>query len=255
MEFTRVRVPITTSGPGNATNAYLIDGEEPLLIDPASATDQLETVVRDGGVAHIAVTHTHPDHVGGVAHFADRYDATVWAFRPTQDRFVNATGVYPDRVFGETSSVGPVSVMASPGHAPDHVVFYDQETAFVGDLAFADSSVFVGGDDGDMRAYLGSLRRLLMRDFDVLHPGHGATIADPQETLTRLITHRLDREARVLRAVRGGASTLDDIVDVAYANEDLAGVRRLARLAVAAHLEKLVVEDAVVWDGTTAQPA
>lgn len=255
MDVTRVRVPVATSGPGNATNAYLVGTDEPVLIDPAARVDHLTDVVRRRGLAHVAVTHTHPDHVGGVRYYCDRFDASAWAHRGRPDRFEQAAGIRPDCTFHGNTMIGPLEVIETPGHAPDHVAFSAGDTAFVGDLAFADSSVFVGPPDGDMRTYLVSLRRLLVRDFTELYPGHGGIIEDPTRTLTRLIAHRLDRESRVLEAVRSGAETPDEIVSIAYEGEDLSGVRRLARLAVEAHLEKLAVEGAVAWDGTVAGPA
>lgn len=255
MEPTRVHVPVETTAPGGGTNAYLVDGDEPLLVDPAARSDELTAAVEERGVAHVAVTHTHRDHVGAVEHYAGEYGATVWARAGREGRFERATGVTPDRTFREGKEVGPVSVLETPGHAPDHAAFVSGDAALVGDLAFAEGSVFVGGSDGDMRAYLTTLRRLRTRGFETLHPAHGPTVEDPGATLERLIRHRLDREALVLDAVRSGAETPDDIVDIAYEGEDLTGVRRLARLAVGAHLDKLAAEGSVDWDGEHARPA
>jgi len=144
-----------------------------------------------------------------------------------------------------------------PGHAPDHVVLAvrgaSEDALLTGDLAVAEGSVFVGGPDGDMRGYLTALRRLLARDPDRLFPGHGPVIDDPSETLARLIAHRIDRERRVERAVRAGASTPDGIVDEAY-EKSLGGVRDLARKTVIAHLEKLAVEGRVDWTTGVARP-
>lgn len=255
MELTRVQVPVSTSGPGNTTNAYLVGTAEPVLIDPAARVEQLTDEIRARGLAHVVVTHTHPDHVGGVRYYCDHFGGKAWAHRTRQDRFEQATGVRPDRTFRANTSIGPVDVIETPGHAPDHVAFCAGDTAYVGDLAFANSSVFIGPPDGDMRAYLISLRRLLVRGFTELYPGHGVVIEDPTRRLTQLIAHRLDRESRVLRAVQAGATTPTEIVSLAYEGEDLTGVERLARLAVEAHLEKLDVQGVVNWDGAIAEPA
>jgi len=143
--------------------------------------------------------------------------------------------------------------METPGHANDHVAFVVGEEAVVGDVALATGSVVVGGT-GDMRAYLTSLRRLLVRDFSRLYPGHGPSIDDPRATLERLLRHRLDREALVLEAVRDGAGTAEQVVDAVY-DADLGGARRFATLTTEAHLRKLAVEGDLAWDGERASPA
>lgn len=249
----RVPVAVDTRWPGGRTNAYLVGESPALLVDPPAIDARLTASVDSREVGHVAVTHTHPDHVGAVRHYADRTGATVWARAGRVERFHEAAGVAPDRTFREGTSVGPATVLETPGHAPDHVAFRAGDAALVGDLAVAKGTVVVGGGDGDLRAYLVSLRRLRHANLDRVYPGHGPTIDDPDETLERLLAHRLDRERRVLAAVEAGAETLDAVTEAAY-EKDLTGVADLARLTVAAHLEKLAVEGRVTWDGRRATP-
>jgi glyoxylase-like metal-dependent hydrolase (beta-lactamase superfamily II) len=280
----RVAVPVTSTVPTGATNAYLVGDRRALLVDPPVSHADLDALLdRVGRVAHLAVTHTHPDHVGGVAAYAARTDATVWARRGRTEEFEAATGVTPDRTLAEGTVIdtdaGPVEVVDTPGHARDHVAFAfehgdesgsdgggEREAAtgadgvgrrravLCGDLAVAEGSVVVGAPEGDMRAYLTSLRRLRTRAPARLYPGHGPAIDDPRATVDRLIRHRLARERRVARAVDAGARTLEEVVDAAY-DKDLTGVRDLAASTVAAHLEKLAVEGRVDWDGETGRVA
>ncbi|WP_418284408.1 MBL fold metallo-hydrolase [Halorubrum sp. DTA46] len=285
----RIEVPVDTRAPGGTTNAYVVDG---LLVDPAARTDALDAAVGVGGAAvgvgdaavdvtdaaaevanalepaaegvdAIAVTHTHPDHVGAVAEYADLMDATVFAHAAHVDRFVAAAGVEPDGVFDGGERVGDTGVraVATPGHAADHVAFAVEERGEVrsddrtgsqallcGDLAVAEGSVVVGGPDADLRAYLDSLERVRDAGYERLLPGHGPPISDPAETCQRLIGHRLARERTVLAAVEGGASDVDAVVDAAY-EKDLTGVEDLARATVVAHLKKLLTEGRIgpVW--------
>jgi len=249
----RVPVSIETLSPRGATNAYLLDGEEPVLVDPAARSDALDRAVADRDVAHVLVTHAHPDHVGGVAHYAESCGATVWARAGREARFERATGVAPDRTFRRGTAVGPATVLETPGHAPDHVALAAGGAVLAGDLVVAEGSVLVDVDEGDLRAYLTSLRRLYARDPGRLYPGHGPVVDDPRAAVERLVRHRLDREAKVLAAVRDGARTLEAVTDAAY-EKDLSGVRDAARRTVAAHLEKLAVERTVTWDGRRAAP-
>jgi len=247
----RVPIPTETLSPDGTTNAYLLGREGAVLVDPAARSDALDRAVAERDVAHVLVTHTHPDHVGAVAHYAEACGATVWARAGREARFERATGIAPDRTFRDGTAVGPATVMATPGHAPDHVALVANGTVLAGDLVVAEGSVLVDPDEGDLRAYLASLRRLYARNPDRLSPGHGPEIDDPRATVERLVRHRLDREASVLAAVRDGARTLDEITDAAY-EKDVSGVRDAARRTVAAHLEKLAVERKVTWDGSRA---
>ncbi|WP_324759189.1 MBL fold metallo-hydrolase [Haloarcula sp. GH36] len=254
MDWTRVDVPVATRAPTGQTAAYLVG--QSLLIDPAAGSDTLDALT--SRVEHIAVTHHHPDHVGGVADYAAETGATVWARAGRTAAFEQATGVAPDRTFREGETIltreGAVRVLDTPGHAPEHVAFEVDDAIVSGDLAVAAGSVVVGAPEGDMRAYLTSLRRLVARSPDRLLPGHGPRIDDPEQTCRRLLAHRLDRERRVRAAVVDGAATLDEILDAAY-EKDLSGVRDLARATVRAHLEKLAVEGALAWDGERVVPA
>jgi len=272
---TRVELPVDTRALGGTTNAYLAAG---LLVDPAARIEALDAAVgvEESGVAAsssttavdaIAVTHTHPDHVGAVAEYADLTGAPVYAHADHVDRFTAATGVAPDGTFRDGDRVGdtPIRAVETPGHAPDHVAFAVESDAgadgesgtgadgdaagatrdlLCGDLAVADGSVAVAAPDGDLREYLDSLERVREAGYDRLRPGHGPAIDDPEPVCQRLTDHRLDRERAVLAAVEGGANDVESVVDDAY-QKDLTGVGDLARATVVAHLEKLVAEERI----------
>ena len=271
---TSVSIPVDARAPGGATNVSLVGERDALVVDPGADDPAVFDAIADRGtdVGHVAVTHAHPDHVGGVAALADHTGATVWARRGYADRFAAAAGVDPDHTFVEGTQIptgaGPVTVLDTPGHAPDHVAFVvrgpsadaapsmtanpdvdtDRHAAVLcGDLAVAKGSVAVGAPEGEMRAYLVSLRRLRARTPAVLYPGHGPRIDEPRAVLDRLLRHRLDRERRVLAAVAEGARDPDAVTEAAY-DKDLSGVREMARATVVAHVEKLAAEGRVRWD-------
>lgn len=259
MGIQRVSIPVQTRAPSGRTNAYLVKDGEGLLVDPAAPTDRLRTLVSQTDPAHVAVTHTHPDHVAGVARLSRDYDLTVWARSGRVKRFERATGISPDRVFSEGTRIGPATVLETPGHAPDHVTYAlppgaaqtTGEALITGDLAVETGSVFVGDRDGDLRAYLTSLRRLLVRRASICHPAHGPPITDPEATLRRLLAHRRDRERRVLAAVQDGTETPVTIVAQAY-DRDLGEYADLAEETVRAHLTKLDLEGHLSWNGDRA---
>jgi glyoxylase-like metal-dependent hydrolase (beta-lactamase superfamily II) len=254
----RISVPVATRAPTGQTNAYVLGSDPAVLIDPPARHDRLDDALAARSLAHVLVTHHHPDHVGAVADYATDHDAAVWARRGREMAFETATGIAPDRTFVDGTTIpvddGHVRIVDTPGHAPEHVAVTTDRGLLAGDLAAAEGSVVVGAPEGDMRAYCSSLRRVIARAPVQLFPGHGPVIDDPDGTCRRLLAHRLDRERRVEAAVANGATTVATITDAAY-EKDLADVRDLAEATVAAHLEKLAVEGRVRWDGQRAIPA
>jgi len=249
---TRVPVPVAGREPDRPTAAYLLD--DALLVDPAGRTAALDDAVGAADPSHVAVTHHHPDHVGAVADYADAFDLTVWARASHEDAFAAATGVEPDRTFRPQSAIPAgdgVPVVDAPGHAPAHVAFGAADGLVTGDLVVARGSVAVAAPDGDLRAYLASLRRVHAMAPDRLYPAHGPVVEAPRATCERLVRHRRDRDRRVLAAVQNGHAEPAAIVDAAY-EKDVSAVRDLARATVVAHLEKLDVEGALDWDGDRA---
>ncbi len=141
----------------------------------------------------------------------------------------------------------------TPGHTSNHTCFAlddgERRTLFTGDHVMGWSTTVVSPPDGDMTAYLESLRLVQGRGDDVGIPTHGPPIGDLAGYVGDLIEHRLDRERQVLDAVRSGLDAIPDIVGRLYA----AYPRRLHRPAarsVLSHLVKLVDDGQV----TTADP-
>lgn len=258
MDPTRVPVMGTTGRtPSGATNVYILGDRQALLIDPANRNDELDAAVAGADIDHLAFTHHHGDHTGAAVEYATDTGATVWARAGRVEEFENATGLTPDRTFvgGTTIPVGDgsVRVIETPGHAVEHVAFATPDWMVTGDLAVEPGTVVVGHPEGDMRAYLSSLRRLWAREPSTLYPGHGSVIDDPRVTLERLLAHRRTREHRILTAIKEGARTVEAVTDSAY-DKDISGVRGLAEATVRAHLEKLVAEGKVDWQDQDVRP-
>lgn len=254
MRIERIPVDVPTRAPTGKTAAYVVGEENALLVDPAADDERIDAELER--VAHVAVTHHHADHVGRVAAYAEAADATVWCRYGREAAFEDATGIEPDRTFRGGTEIpvgdGAVRVRETPGHAVEHVAFSVDDALLVGDLAVAEGSVVVGAPEGDMRAYITSLRRVRVMDLERLYPAHGPIIDAPRATCERLIRHRIDREERVLAAVRAGNRSVVDILDSAY-EKDLTGVRDLAGMTIRAHLDKLHQEGRIEWDGSRAE--
>jgi glyoxylase-like metal-dependent hydrolase (beta-lactamase superfamily II) len=76
----------------------------------------------------------------------------------------------------------------------------EQEAAlFTGDHVMGWSTTIVSPPDGDMRAYIESLHKVMARADATLWPTHGAPVTNPKPFLQAFLDHRLEREAQVLR--------------------------------------------------------
>ena len=101
------------------------------------------------------------------------------------------------------------------------------------------STVVINPPDGDMRAYVASLRSLLDLGLEWLAPGHGFLMAEPGRAMQGIIEHRLAREAKVIAALRDlGAPSMEELLARVYADVP-PRLHPMAMRSLTAHLLKL----------------
>jgi glyoxylase-like metal-dependent hydrolase (beta-lactamase superfamily II) len=238
--------PGMMTGPG--TNTYLIGTEEVAVIDPGPVIDShLQMIVDHADVRWIIATHTHPDHSPGTARLADMTGATVIGMPAPEGRHQDST-FCPDQIptNGE-SLVGPgfeLQMLHTPGHASNHLCILHEGLRWLmtGDHVMAGSTVVIDPPDGDMRDYLASLRRLRELPLNGILPGHGPLLEQPIEAIDWIISHRLEREAKVIAAVRENPGfTPHQLVPVVYLDVG-AHLFEWAERSLLAHLIKLELD-------------
>jgi glyoxylase-like metal-dependent hydrolase (beta-lactamase superfamily II) len=144
-----------------------------------------------------------------------------------------------------------LSAVHTPGHASNHLCFLLEEDRwlFSGDHIMDGSTVVISPPDGDMAAYLESLRRLQGVRLRAIAPGHGQVITDPQGRIREYLDHRHEREAAIATALAAaGTATVDDLVSAVYTDVDPSR-HPIARHSVHAHLLKLAAEGRAEGDG------
>jgi glyoxylase-like metal-dependent hydrolase (beta-lactamase superfamily II) len=221
--------PFTLAG----TNTWIVSREPAFMIDPGpnlrEHLDALSDEIDErGGLGAILLTHDHHDHAEAVPEMLMRFSPSPLAA---------ARGAVTT-VLADGDSYGPFSVLAVPGHAPDHLVFLWQGVAFTGDAVLGEGSVFIAPDPGALRGYLSGLTRLRGLAPTVLAPGHGPVITAADTKLAQYIEHRLDREEQLVLALDAGLRTVDELLDAAWPDVHVA-LRPAAALTLAAHLDKL----------------
>lgn len=230
------------TGP-TGNNTWLVDGAVPLLVDAGVGHDAhingLKEALGGRALATVFITHAHRDHSSGAPRLREAFPSTRVIGGPEGEP------VEPDAWL--PAGDGRMQVIATPGHASDHVCLWDpdERVMFTGDLLVAGGTVMIAGSSGgNLRAYLDSLARVRALSPVRAYPGHGPVIDDPIALIDQYIAHRMDRERQVLAALAGGPSTAAALVPVVY--PDLVPpLANAAEQTLVAHLRKLEEEGRV----------
>ena len=242
------RVLANNPGPftGPGTNTWLVEDEgEVVVIDPGPVDpvhrDRVLEMVGGQQPVGVLVTHTHPDHAPMANPLAGELAVPAFGYAPGPE-------FDPDLVLAEGSGLmlgtAKIDVIHTPGHAGDHLCFRIADVLFTGDHIMGGSSVMVE----DMGSYMASLEKLRGTGLTTLHPGHGDDMDKPDEVIDWYLAHRRQRHEEILDAIRSGASSTDEIVEVVYRDVDRA-LHPLAARSVTAHLRLLSEEGRIASAG------
>ena len=217
--------PMTLEG----TNTYLFGSDPCLVIDPGPADQSHIEAIRAaagerGGIGGVLLTHGHEDHAAGAA----LLDAALIEL-------------------SDGESHGPLTAVATPGHAIDHLCLLTDGVCFSGDLVLGEGFSIVPPDAGSLSAYLDSLRRLQDLDLELICPGHGPWVTDPAAKLDEYVEHRMMRERRLVAALERGersrAALLAEVWDDVPKQ-----LRPAAAMVMQAHLDKLEAEGRLLFE-------
>jgi glyoxylase-like metal-dependent hydrolase (beta-lactamase superfamily II) len=219
--------PMTLEG----TNTYVVGRDPATVIDPgpddAGHIDAVRAATdARGGIGVVLLTHDDADHLDGV----------------------EPLGVPPTRP-EDGEIIAGMTAIATPGHAANHLCFLLDRACFTGDLILGRGSTIVGPRrlGGSLSDYMRSLERLRKLDLEVLYPGHGPEVHDPQAKIEEYIAHRQEREDRLVAALERGESSRAALLAEVWDDvpEEL---RPAAAIAMEAHLEKLADEGRLPGD-------
>jgi glyoxylase-like metal-dependent hydrolase (beta-lactamase superfamily II) len=189
------------------TNCYVVRTErgaaDAVVIDPGGDAAQLRLELAGTGAscAGILVTHSHWDHIGGVADLAEATGAPVSMSAiesPVLESPDEWYGPYGIRVRAWTPEVGLEGgeafelgglawrTLFVPGHSPGHLAFAVEDAVFSGDVLFAGGVGRVDLPGGDWDTLLASVRRLAeeLPPETTVYSGHG-----PPTTLGHELAH------------------------------------------------------------------
>lgn len=275
----------------HGTGTYIIGTKKVVVVDPGPKLDThrnaLATALTGREVVGIVVTHCHSDHSPLTEWLKQFTGAPTYAIGPhrviegyveeddhdpsedepddtdksedDEEREAVDTAFVPDvavkdgETFIRTDEFELVAVH-TPGHTSNHmcVALPAENSLLTGDHIMGWSTTVVSPPDGDMRAYMDSLQKVINRGDGTLWPTHGGAITNPGPFLQAYKEHRLEREVQIVEQVRAGNNTIPGIVKVLYAQVPKK-LHRPARRSVWSHMRKLV-EDGVVRTADGGEP-
>ncbi|MCP4415707.1 MAG: MBL fold metallo-hydrolase [Chloroflexi bacterium] len=188
------------------TNCYLLACKETMeaaVIDPSWDGRKIADLASERGytITHILLTHTHFDHVGGLAEIKEETNAPIYIHPDAVEMLehakeaaanYNLTMPAPpstDHMLaeGDVVEVGQqkLEVLFTPGHAPGHVSFYMREhnVVFDGDVLFQRSigrTDFPGCDHPTLMKSIHE-KLLPLPDETAVLSGHGPTTTIGEE--------------------------------------------------------------------------
>jgi glyoxylase-like metal-dependent hydrolase (beta-lactamase superfamily II) len=212
---------------GGYSRAYLFEDDDELtLVDTGWDTDAhiileyLASIDRSPTeIRHIALTHAHRSHLGGLATLAALSGAKVWCHETEApiirgDARAHPINLWPplpvrlvpfrilswlnlpkhqpwrELTYVGDREIGPLTVIHTPGHTPGHLAFvYRGSVLAAGDAVATWPRLGPGwpGFNLDERLYRASLWKLVQMAPQVVGPGHGdAIVAGAPELLLRL---------------------------------------------------------------------
>ncbi len=152
---------------------------------------------------------------------------------------------------GDTFTVNgdQLRVLYCPGHSLGHICLYHDDGLLVaGDLLLEEISPnpiveFTprGQRIPTLPQYLQSLRRVLLLNCDLVYPGHGSSITNPNVRIRELIAHHEQRKEEIRERMGWNSKTLLAISEEVFQNLDHMNTL-LALSEVIGHLDLLMDE-------------
>ncbi|NKB97886.1 MAG: MBL fold metallo-hydrolase [Pseudomonadales bacterium] len=249
------------------TGTYILGEGQVAVIDPGPADQNhiqaILAATKGEEITHILVTHTHMDHSPGCRLLKEHCDAKTYAYGPhgagklEQGVQVEEGGdmdFTPDVVVKDGDVISAETWSAecvyTPGHTSNHMCFQLQsgKALFTGDHVMGWSTSIISPPDGDMKAYMESLDKLLERDDQVYWPTHGPAITDTKEHVGAFIEHRREREQQVLRCIDQDVHIIGEMVPIMYKDTPEFMYPAAAR-SVLASVEYMVARGELVSEG------
>lgn len=127
----------------------------------------------------------------------------------------------------EGQKISGLMVAETPGHSPDHLIFYDGQRKWVfgGDLLIAhiSSNAIVEPDHEGRKMltliqHIQSLQKCFELEAELFFPGHGELITDHRGLIQRRLQRIEEKSEKLLELINQGIRTADQLARTYYKN-------------------------------------
>jgi glyoxylase-like metal-dependent hydrolase (beta-lactamase superfamily II) len=217
----------------DGTNTWVLQGrgsDEMVIVDPGPDDDQhIDRTAGLGKIPLVLISHKHGDHTDAIDKLVERTGATV---RAVGSGFLRGLGgPLSDGEVIDAAGLR-ITVMATPGHTADSLSFVVDDVrgersdrngaVLTADTVLGRGTTVIDNEDGSLRDYLESLRRLHGLGRRTVLPGHGPDLADLEAVTAMYLSHREERLDQVRDALRvlGEEASARQIVEHVYTDVD-----------------------------------
>ncbi len=178
------------------SNVYIIGKNELGIIDTGASPNFVshlldvmqEFKLKKENVKKLILTHSHPDHTGGLPGFLDAFDPLIYMHKvDAAHLFRNKPPKLQRLEGGETIEIDNFSlqVIHTPGHSAGSCCFYEAEkkVLFSGDTVFSFGNIGRTDLGGDPKLLVASIEKLLKLDVEYLCPGHMACVGGGNKSI------------------------------------------------------------------------
>jgi glyoxylase-like metal-dependent hydrolase (beta-lactamase superfamily II) len=207
----------------DGTNTWVLRGpgsDEMVIVDPGPDDDEhVARIAALGTIPLVLISHKHGDHTDAIDKLVDRTGVVV---RSVGSGFLRGLG--GPLTDGEVIDAAGlrITVMATPGHTADSLSFLVDDAVLTADTVLGRGTTVIDDEDGSLRDYLESLRRLHGLGRRAVLPGHGPDLDDLEAVTAKYLAHREQRLNQVRDALRtlGEDATARQIVEHVYTDVD-----------------------------------
>jgi glyoxylase-like metal-dependent hydrolase (beta-lactamase superfamily II) len=217
----------------DGTNTWVLQGpgsDEIVIADPGPDDDEhIGRIASLGKIPLVLISHKHGDHTDAIDKLVERTGATV---RAVGSGFLRGLGgPLSDGEVIDAAGLR-ITVMATPGHTADSLSFLVDDmrgersdgkgAVLTADTVLGRGTTVIDNEDGSLRDYLESLRRLHGLGRRAVLPGHGPDLEDIEAVAAMYLAHREQRLGQVREAlhVLGDDATARQIVEHVYTDVD-----------------------------------
>jgi glyoxylase-like metal-dependent hydrolase (beta-lactamase superfamily II) len=217
----------------DGTNTWVLQGpgsDELVIVDPGPDDDEhIDRIAGLGKIPLVLISHKHGDHTDAIDKLVERTGATV---RAVGSGFLRGLGgPLSDGEVIDAAGLR-ITVVATPGHTADSLSFlvddvrgersHGKGPVLTADTVLGRGTTVIDNEDGSLRDYMESLRRLNGLGRRAVLPGHGPDLPDLEAVTQMYLTHREQRLGQVREALctLGDDATARQIVEHVYTDVD-----------------------------------